>query len=180
MPTPKPKIEPQVRQPEEAGATGGAPAEAKPPAASEWVELELVTIDQYGERKTRVIKDLTLTFALNNAAKHILMDTFEAVKDEVLHELPRPRVRATIWGAKSGDYFKVEVKGKYFTKVYHIPKGRAAYYFGGFDFKGFYVYVRVEAVYSPDLKTTFYEVIIDENAAKAVGEDLYKMLKGEQ
>jgi hypothetical protein len=181
MPTPNTPIEPQIRQLNEAGATGGAPAEAKPPAeTSNWVEVELVTVNQHGERKTRIIKDLTLTFALNNAAKHILMEIFEVIKDEVLHELPRPRIRAAIYGAKSGDYFKVEVKGVNFTKVYHIPKERAAYYFGGFDVKGFYVYVRIEAVYSPALKATFYEVIIDDNTVKAVGEDLYKMLKGEQ
>jgi len=95
-----PKIEPQVRKPEEAGATGGAPAEAKPPAASgEWIELELTTVNQYGEKVVRQLRDLSLlTFALNQAATHILMDTFEAVKEEVLAELPRPRIRGVIFG----------------------------------------------------------------------------------
>jgi hypothetical protein len=181
MPTPKtPNPEPVRAKPEEVGATGGAPTEAKPPAASEgWIEVELVTVDQYGERKTRLIRDLALSFALNKAAEQILLETFEAAKDEVLQELPKPRIRALIWGAKSGDYFKVEVKGKNFTKVYHIPKHMSTYYYGGFEVKGFYVYVRLEAVYSPVLKATFYEVIIDDNTVKATAEDLYKMLKGE-
>jgi hypothetical protein len=182
MPTlQNPKIEPQVRQPEEAGATGGAPAEAKPPAPSEgWIEVELTTVSSSGERITRQVKDLTLTFALNKAAEHILMDTFEAVKEEVLRELPRPRIRALIWGAKTGSYFRVEVKGNNFTRVYHIPNERAVYYYGGFEIKGFYVYVRIEAVYSPSIRATFYEVILDDNTVKAVGEDLFKMLKGEE
>ena len=181
-PTPKPKEESPVRQPKEAGATGGAPAEAKPPAveASDWVEMELVTVSSNGERVVRRLKDLTLTFALNKAAEHILMDTFEAVKDEVLKELPKPRLKALIWGAKTGNYFKVEVKGNSFTRVYHIPKEKAVYYYGGFEIKGFYVYVRIEAVYAPSLRATFYEVILDDNTVKAVGEDLFKLLKGEQ
>jgi len=108
------------------------------------------------------------------------MDTFESVKDEVLQELPRPRIKSVIWGAKSGDYFKIEVKGNSFTRVYHVPKERATYYYGGFEIKGFYVYVRIEAVYSPLHRATFYEVIADDNTVKVVAEDLYKMLKGEQ
>jgi hypothetical protein len=181
MPTPKTPKESPVRQPDEVGASGGAPTEAKPPTPNgEWVEVELVTVDQNGERKTRLIKDLVLSFALNKAAEYILLDTFETVKEEVLRELPKPRFKALIFGAKNGNYFKVEVRGNNFTKVYHIPKERAVYYFGGFDIKGFYVYVRIEAVYAPAIRTTFYEVIIDDDAVKAVGEDLYKMLKGEQ
>jgi len=178
-PASKPKEEPRKGEPKEAGAPGGAPADGGPPAeeASGWVEVELVTVSSGGERVVRQLKDLTLTFALNKAAEHILLDTFEAVKDEVLQELPRPRLKATIWGAKTGDYFKVEVKGNNFTKVYHVPKEKAVYYFGGFEIKGFYVYVRIEAVYVPSLRTTFYEVIVDDNTVKAVGEDLYRMLK---
>jgi len=180
-PTPKPKEESPVRQPKEAGASGGAPAEAKPPATNEgWIELELTAVSNNGEKVVRQIKDLTLTFALNKAAEHILMDTFEAVKEEVLRELPKPRMKAMIWGAKTGDYFKVEVKGNNFTKVYHVPKEKAVYYFGGFEIKGFYVYVRIEAVYVPSLRTAFYEVIIDDNVVKTIAEDLYKMMKGEQ
>jgi hypothetical protein len=182
MPTPKlPKTEPSKVEPKEAGASGGAPAEAIPPTpeANEWVEVELVTVNQNGERQTRLIKDLTLTFALNQAASYIIDDIFEAVKEEVLHELPRPRLKAMIFGAKSDSVFKVEVKGNNFTKVYHIPKERAVYYYGGFEIKGFYVYVRIEAVYAPAIRATFYEVILDDNTVKAVGEDLYKMLKGE-
>jgi hypothetical protein len=178
-PAPKPKEEPRRGEPKEAGATGGAPADGRPPASepSDWVEVELVTVSQDGERLVRQIKDLTLSFAMNQAASHILMDIFEAVKDEVLQELPRPRIRATIYGTKTGNVFKVEVKGNNFTKVYHIPKEKAVYYFGGFDIKGFYVYVRIEAVYVPSIRTTFYEVIVDDNTVRVVGEDLYRMLK---
>jgi len=180
-PTPKPKEEPHRVEPKEAGATGGAPAEAKPPAANEgWIELELTTVSSSGERVVRQLKDLTLTFALNKAAESILLDAFEAVKEEVLRELPRPRLKALIWGAKTGNYFKVEVKGNSFTRVYHIPKEKAVYYYGGFEIKGFYVYVRIEAVYAPSLRAAFYEVIIDDNTVKAVAEDLYKMMKGEE
>jgi len=182
MPAPKaPKEEPQRVGPWEAGATGGAPAEAKPPAESTggWVEVELVTVSSSGESVVRQLKDLTLTFALNKAAEHILMDAFEAVKEEVLKELPKPRLKALIWGA-TGNYFKVEVKGNNFTKVYHIPKEKAVYYYGGFEVKGFYIYIRIEAVYSPALRTTFYKVILDDNTVKAVGDELFKLLRGEQ
>jgi hypothetical protein len=144
------------------------------------VELELVTINSYGEKVVRQIRDLTLTFTLNQAAAYMINDIFETVRDEVLAELPRPRIRGIIYGAKSGDHFRVEVKGNLFTKVYHIPKERAVYYYGGFEVKGFYVYIRLEAVYSPIHRTTFYELIADDNTVKAIAEDLHKMLKGEQ
>jgi len=154
-------------------------AEAKP-QAEEWIEVELTTVSSNGERRTRTIKDLSLSFALNAAASYMIEDIFEAVRDEVLGELPKPRVRATIYEAKGENTFKVEVKGRNFTRVYYIPKDRATYFYGGFDVKGFYVYIPVKAVYSPIHKTLFYEVVKNEAVIKAMGENLYKMMKGEE
>jgi hypothetical protein len=148
--------------------------------ADNWVEMELVTVDSSGKTIVRQIKDLTLNSALNKAAERILLDIFEAAKEDVLRELPKPRIKADIWNTRDGNYFKVEVKGKNFTRVYHIQKERSVYYYGNLDIKGFYVYIRVEAVYSPQLRTTFYRVIVDNNMVKATAEDLSKMLKGEQ
>jgi hypothetical protein len=150
------------------------------PVAEEWTEVELTTVNQNGEKRTRTIKDLSLTFALNQAAAHMIEDIFEAVRDEALEELPKPRVRATIYEAKGEDVFKVEVKGRNFTRVYHIPKDRATYFYGGFDVKGFYVYIPIRAVYSPIHKTLFYEIVKNEATIRAMGENLYKMIKGEE
>jgi hypothetical protein len=149
--------------------------------ANDWVEMELVTIDQYGNRIVRQLKDLTQSGVLNKAAERILLESFEAAKEDVLRELPKPRIKAEIWNTKDGNHFKVEVKGRSFTRVYHIPKDKAIYYYGSFDVKGFYVYIRVEAVYSPRLRTTFYRVVIDNNTVKATAEDLSKMMsKGDE
>jgi Holliday junction resolvase len=148
--------------------------------ANAWIEMELATLYPSGARVVRQLKDLTEKGVLNKAAERILLDSFEAAKEDVLRELPKPRVKADIWNTKSGNYFTVEVKGRNFTRVYHIPKERAIYYYGSFEIKGFYVYIRVEAVYSPALRTTFYRIALDNNMVKATAEDLSKMLEGEE
>jgi stress-induced morphogen len=148
--------------------------------ADNWVEVELITVDNQGNRTVRQLKDLTESFAINKAAERILLDIFETAKEEVLKELPGRKVKANIWSTKDGNHYKVEVKGKNFTRVYHLAKDKTVYYYGGVDVKGFYVYIRVEAVYSPAMKTTFYNVIVDNNTVKATAEELNKMLKNEE
>jgi len=175
MPTPKaPKSDP-VRQPEEAGLSGGSPAEVNPPH-----EIELTTVNSYGEREVRTIRGLTSNYALMEVAEQIYFDIAEEIKHDLLAELPYPRFKATIFGAKDGDVFIVEVRGKHFTRVLHIRKTRATYYFGGMEVEGFNIYIPAEAVYSRREKVTYYEIIKTREAVEAIKKDLEAMLEGEE
>jgi len=175
MPAPKPKEKSPVRQPEEAGLSGGSPAEVNPPH-----EIELTIVNQYGEREVRTIRAYTFDYALKEVADEIFNDVVEEVKHDLLAELPYPRFKATIFGAKDGDVFIVEVRGKHFTRVLHIRKTRATYYFGGMEVEGFNIYIPAEAVYSRREKVTYYEIIKTREAVEAIKKDLEAMLEGEE
>jgi len=122
---------------------GGSSRRFNPPN-----EIELVSVNEYGEREVRIIRAQTYGYALKEAAEYIYLDIADEIKHDVLAETPYPRFRATIFGAKGGDYFTIEIRGKHFTKVLYIKKTRAVYYFGGISIAGFDIYIPVEAVYS--------------------------------
>jgi hypothetical protein len=175
MPTPKaPKSDP-VRRPEEAGLSGGSPAEVNPPH-----EIELVSINSYGEREVRTIRGLTFNYALKEVAEQIYFDIAEEIKHDLLSELPYPRFKATIFGAKDGDVFIVEVRGKHFTKVLYIKKTKAVYYFGGMMIEGFNIYIPIEAVYHKREKVTYYEVVRSNPEIETIAKDLEVLLEEEQ
>jgi hypothetical protein len=175
MPTPKAPKEAQIKQPEEAGISGGIPAEVNPPH-----EIELVTIDQYGDREVKRIHSYTFDYALKEVAEEIYYGIVEAVKQDLLAELPYPRFKGSIFGAKGGDVFVIEIKGKYFTKVLHIRKTRAVYYFGGMVVEGFNIYIPVEAVYHKREKVTYYEVVKSNPAVEGIKKDLEALMEEEQ
>ena len=175
MPTPKAPKEAQVRQPEEAGLSGGSPAEVNPPH-----EIELTTVNSYGEREVRRIQAFTLGYALKEVAEQIYFDIVEEIKHDVLSELPYPRFKAQIFGAKGGDVFIIEIRGKHFTKVLHIRKTKAVYYFGGMVIEGFNIYIPVEAVYVRREKVTYYEVVRSNPEIEAIAKDLEALLEEEQ
>jgi hypothetical protein len=175
MPTPKPKEKLSKVEPEEAGISGGIPAEVNPPH-----EIELVSVNSYGEREVKVIQAQTYGYALKEVAEQIYFDIMEEIKHEVLAELPYPRFKATIFGAKGGDVFIVEMRGKHFTKVYYIKKTRATYYYGGVVIYGFNIYIPVEAVYSRREKVTYYEVIRSNPEIEAIAKDLEHLMEEEQ
>jgi hypothetical protein len=175
MPTPKPKEKPHKVEPEEAGASGGAPAEVNPPQ-----EIELTTVNSYGEREVRRIEGLTFKYALKEVAEQIYHDVAEEIKHDVLAELPYPRFKATIFGAKGGDVFVIEVRMKHFTKVLHVKKTRAVYYFGGMAIEGFNIYIPIEAVYHKRERVTYYEVVRSNQEIEAIAKDLEALMEEEQ
>jgi hypothetical protein len=178
MPTPKPKIEPSKEEPEEAKTSGGVLAEGELPQ-----EFELVSVDKYGVRKTKRVWNITYKQALKSLARELFHEIADEVAPDLLAELPYPRIPAIIYGAKTGDVYKIEVKMKHFTRVIHLKKHRADYYFGGITVSGvggYPIYIRAEAVYSIRGKITFYEIIEDRNAVETLEEEIHKMLEGEQ
>jgi hypothetical protein len=173
MPTPKTPKETHVRQPEEARAIGGALAEVNPPN-----EIEVVSVNSYGEREVKVFQAQTYGYALKEVAEELYFDIAEEVKHDVLAETPYPRFKASIFGAKGGDYFTIEIRGRHFTKVLYIKKTRAIYYFGGIVIEGFNIYIPVEAVYSKREKVTYYEVVRSNPAIEEIAKDLEELLEG--
>jgi hypothetical protein len=171
MPAPKTPKEVQTRRPEEAGVSGGIPAEVNPPH-----EIELVSVNSYGEREVRTIQAHTFAYALKEVAEQIYFDIVEEIKHDLLAELPYPRFRAHIFGAKAGDAFTVEVRGKHFTKVLHIKKTKAVYYFGGMVIDGFNIYIRAEAVYSRRDKVTYYEIVRSNPEIEAIAKDIETLM----
>ena len=147
---------------------------------SDWHQIELVTVDQSGDRKVRRIRAQTQGYALKEAAEYIYFDIAEAIKNDVLAELPYPRFKATIYGAKGGDLFTVEVRGKYFTRVLYIKKTKAVYYFGGVTIHGFNIYLPIEAVYNKREKVTYYEVVKSNPEIEAIAKDLQTLMEEEQ
>ena len=145
--------------------------------AGDWYQIELVTVDKNGDRKVRRIKAQTYQFALKEAAEYIYFDIAEAVKTDVLAELPYPRFKAHVYATKAGDLFTVEVKGKYFTKVLHIKKTKAVYYFGGVTIYGFNIYIPIEAVYHKKEKVTYYEVVRSNPEINEIAKDLESMME---
>jgi hypothetical protein len=143
----------------------------------DWYQLELVTVDQNGDRKTRRIKAQTQGYALKEAAEYIYFDIAEAIKNDVLAELPYPRFKAHVYGGKGGDVFTVEVKGKYFTKVIHVKKTKAIYYFGGVTIYGFNIYIPIEAVYHKREKVTYYEVVRSNPEINEIAKDLENLME---
>jgi hypothetical protein len=175
MPTPKnPRIEPKG-EPEEAGLSGGSPAEGNPPH-----EIELVSVNSYGEREVKVISSFTLGYALKEVAEELYFDIADEIKQDLLAELPYPRFKASIFGAKGGDVYIIEVRGKHFTKVLHVKKTRAVYYFGGMMIEGFNIYIPAEAVYHKRERVTYYEIVKNSQAIEAIAQDLQKMMEEEQ
>jgi hypothetical protein len=174
MPTPRtPKTEPKGK-PEEAGLSGGSPAEENPPH-----EIELVSVNEYGDREVKVFQAYTLGYALKQVAEEIYFDIVEEIKHDVLSELPYPRFKAQIFGAKGGDVFIIEVRMKHFTKVLHVKKTRAVYYFGGVVIEGFNIYIPIEAVYHKRERVTYYEVVRSNPEIEAIAKDL-EFLMGEE
>jgi hypothetical protein len=178
MPTPKsPKSEPVREEPEEARASGGALAEEELPQ-----EFELVSIDQYGEREVRRIWNLTYHFALKEIAREIYFDIAEEILRDLLAELPYPRFKAKIYNTK-GDIYQIEVRGKHFTRVLHVKKHKAIYYYGGMEIEssgGYPIYIPVEAVYHRREKVTYYEIQKSSTSIDTIKEELEKLLEGEQ
>jgi stress-induced morphogen len=178
MPTPETLNLGSVRaEPEEAGASGGALAEANPPQ-----EFELVSIDQYGNRTVKRIWSVTYNFALKEAASEIYFDIAEEILRDLLAELPYPRFKARIYDTK-GDVYKIEIKGRYFTKVLHVKKHRAIYYFGGMEIEssgGYPIFIPAEAVYHRRDKITYYEIAKNNISIDTIKEELEKLLQGEQ
>jgi hypothetical protein len=175
MPTPKPKEKSPVRQPEEARTSGGVLAEENPPH-----EIELVSIDKYGSREVRRIQAHTFNIALAEAADEIFHDLVEEIKPDLLAELPYPRFKAMIFGARDGDVYTIEVRMKHFTKVLHVKKTRAIYYFGGMVVEGFNIYIPVEAVYHKRERVTYYEVIKTKEAVESIKKDLEFLMEEDQ
>jgi hypothetical protein len=178
MPTPETPKQSPVRQLNEAGASGRAPAEGELPQ-----EFEIVSVDRYGVRKTKRIWNINYKQALKSLASELFHEIAEEVEPDLLAELPYPRFSARIYGAKAGDVYKVEVKMKNFTRVIHLKKHRADYYFGGINVLstgGYSIYIRAEAVYSFKDKITYYEIIEDRIAIETLEEEIHKMLEGEQ
>jgi hypothetical protein len=175
MPAPKPKEKSPVRQPEEVGLSGGSPTEVNPPH-----EIELTTVNSYGEREVRTIQGLTFNYVLKEVADEIFNGVVEEIKHDLLAELPYPRFKASIFGVRDGDVFIVEVRGKQFTKVLYIKKTKAVYYFGGMMVEGFNIYIPAEAVYSRREKVTYYEIIKSKEAVEAIAKDLEALMEGEE
>jgi hypothetical protein len=175
MPTPRtPKTEP-VRQSEEAGLSGGSPAEENPPQEN---EIELVSIDRYGNRQVRIVRELTYQLALKEAARQIYYDIADEIVRELLDDLPRPQFWASIYDLNTT--YKVELKRNHLTEVHVIPKHRAIYYFGGMEITGFDTFIPVEALYAKKQQTTYYHVARSPTAIQTIREDLEKLLEGEQ
>jgi hypothetical protein len=178
MPTPETPKQSPVRQLNEAGASGGAPAEGELPQ-----EFEIVSVDRYGVRRVKRIWNISYKQALKSVASELFHEIAEEIAPDLLSELPYPRFAARIYGARTGDVYKIEVKMKHFTRVIHLRKTRADYYFGGMDVLsagGYSIYIRAEAVYSIRGKITYYEIIEDRNAVETLEEEIHKMLEGEQ
>ena len=144
---------------------------------SDWHQIELVTVDQSGDRKVRRIRAQTPAYALKEVAEYIYFDIADAVKQDVLAELPYPRFKARVYATKGGDLFTIEVKGKYFTKVLHIKKTKAIYYFGGITIYGFNIYLPIEAVYNKREKVTYYEVVRNNTEIEAIAKDLEALME---
>jgi len=178
MPAPEPEDMPQVRvEPEEAGASGGAPAEGELPQ-----EFELVSVDRRGEREEIRIWSITFGYALKQVAEEIYYQIAEEVLGDLLAELPYPRFKAKVYDTK-GDVYKIEIRGKHFTRVLHVKKHRAVYYFGGMEIKssdGYTIYIPVEAVYHKGEKVTYYEITGNKISIDTLREELEKALLGEQ
>ncbi len=175
MPTPKPKEKPSKVEPEEAGLSGGSPAEVNPPH-----EIELVSINQYGEREVKVISSYTYGYALKEVAEELYFDIAEEIKQDLLAETPYPRFKARLFGVKAGDIFTVEIRGKHFTKVLYLKKTRTIYYFGGIEILGFNIYIPIEAVYSKRERVTYYDIIRNSTAIEEIARDLEELLEGEK
>jgi hypothetical protein len=179
MPTPETQTPKPVRvKPDEAGASGGAPAEGELPQ-----EFEIVSVDKYGVRRVKRVWNISYKQALKSVASELFHEIADEVAPDLLSELPYPRFTARIYGAKTGDVYKVEVKMRHFTRVIHLKKHRADYYFGGINVLsvgGYPIYIRAEAVYSIRGRITFYEIIEDRTAIETLEEEIHKMLEGEQ
>jgi hypothetical protein len=175
MPTPKTPDPKSVREePEEAGASGGAPAEGELPQ-----EMELVSIDQYGEREVKRIWNLTYGFALKEAAKEIYYDIAYEILEDVLEDLPKPHIWANIYDLKAEKAYRVETRKKHIVEVLTIPKHRAVYYFGGMEILGVGIYIPIEALYIRRTGITYYHIVRSPIAIETIREDLEQLMKGE-
>jgi hypothetical protein len=175
MPTPKPQIEPSKVEPEEVGASGGAPTEGELPQ-----EMELVVVDRYGNREVKRIWNVTYNFALKEAAKEIYYDIAYEILEDVLEDLPKPHIWANIYDLKTEKAYRVEMRKKHLVEVLTIPKHRAVYYFGGMEILGVGIYIPIEALYVRRAGITYYHIVRSPMAIETIREDLEQLMKGEQ
>jgi len=176
MPTPQnPKKEPVREEPEEVGASGGAPTEANPP------EIEVTSIDFRGRRQVRVFKDSLYSFALESVANYLLDEIIDVVKGELLEELPYPdlQVEARIRGIRGGMYFEIEVKGNKWVELHTIKRTEATCFMGGVEIGGLSIYIPAEAVFHRRSGVLYYEIIKTRDNVKAIEEDIKRLLEGE-
>jgi hypothetical protein len=173
MPTPKaPKESPDIR-PDEAGLTGGSPAEGNLPT-----EIEVVVVNRYGNKEVRTVREISYNSALKEVARMIYYDIAEEIVKEVLEDLPRPQFWAYIYNLATERAYKVEMRRKHLTEVIVIPKHRAIYYFGGMEILGLDAYIPIEALYVKKQEITYYHIVRSTTAIDAIKQDLEKLLEG--
>jgi hypothetical protein len=171
MPTPEPEDKPQVRvEPEEAGASGGAPAEANPPQ-----EYILVTAEPDGKVEAHIYDNIA------DAAKKMLEDMRKTFIEELINQLPLTTV---YWEASSitedtnGKMYTVVKKWDRWEAVYRIPAHKATLYVTSDEvlssITGLKLYVRAKALVTRD--TTFYNIKVGRTQVKDLVAELMFLL----
>jgi hypothetical protein len=155
MPTPETQTPRAVRQLDEAGASGGAPAEAKPPQDPR--EYVLVTVEPDGKVKAQLYDSLA------EAAQKMLEDMEEVVAAELTQQLP---LTASYWEASSiaednhGKMYIVVKKWDRWEAVYKIPAHKATLYMARDEvlssMTGLKLYVKARALVTRG--TAFYRI----------------------
>ena len=194
-PTPKPKEESPVRQPKEAGASGGAPAEANPPHTITLEELDRMLVKRLAEEIGKEYEFTLITVEpdgnieanfyddLKDVARKILEQIEEVVAGDLTEDLPE----ASYWEAlmitveDDGRLYTVVEKWNRWEAIHKIPAHKATLYVTSDEvlssISNIKLYVRGKAVMVRG--TIFYQVEIDRDQVKDLEAEL-KQLLGEQ
>jgi hypothetical protein len=196
MPTPQnPKETPVREEPEEVGASGGAPTEAKPPHTkpqtleeldvwlakriaeeiSEEYKFTLITVEPDGNVEANFYDDL------KDVAAKILEQIEEEVSADLQQDLPET---STYWEARlitavdGGKFYYVEEEWNRWVAIHIIPAHKATLYTTNVEvlstISNGKLYVRGKAVITRDI--TYFKIDIDRAQIKDLEAELLFLL----
>jgi len=189
MPAPKPKEEPHRVEPKEAGASGGAPAEANPPHTITLEELDRMLVKRLAEEIGKEYEFTLITVEpdgnieanfyddLKDVAQKILEQIEEVVASDLTQDLPET---ASYWEAlmitveDNGRLYTVVEEWNRWEAIHKIPAHKATLYITSDEvlssISNIKLYVRGKAVMVRG--TIFYQVEIDRDQVKDLEAEL--------